>query len=71
MKSVQLIPREPRPSYMLRVAARYIRDVWPEGYIHFDEAECDGYCLAVVREAAAKEIFDPEDWKVSHGHEFL
>ncbi len=39
---------------MLRKAAKYIRDNDPEGIIHYDEADCDGYCVADDCEIAAE-----------------
>jgi len=43
---------------MLRVAAEYIREHCPDQTIHFDDTECDGYCVADDCECAA------EDWPV-------
>ena len=37
---------EDRKDYMLLVAAEYIRENWPDGMIFYDDAECDGYCVA-------------------------
>lgn len=45
---------EHRAVFMLRVAAAYIRDHYPDGMIRFDEAECDGYCVADDCEVAAE-----------------
>lgn len=46
---------------MLRVAARYIRDVQPDGSIFYDEAECDGYCVADDCDAAADDLVDSKE----------
>lgn len=43
---------EDRRDYMLKVAAGYIRDVWPDGEIFYDESTCDGYCVADDCESA-------------------
>lgn len=37
---------EPRVEYMLKVAAAYIRKHCPDEKIFYDDAECDGYCVA-------------------------
>ena len=39
-------PDEDRRDYMLKVAAEYIREHYPDGDIFYDDARCDGYCLA-------------------------
>jgi hypothetical protein len=49
-------PNEPRASYLLRVAAQYIRQYHPDGLIAFDEADCDGYCLATDCESEASDL---------------
>jgi hypothetical protein len=36
---------ESRAAYLMRVAAEYINN-WPEERIDYDDAQCDGYCLA-------------------------
>jgi hypothetical protein len=41
---------------MLTVAAQYIRDHDPSGLIKYDEAMCDGYCVADDCETAAESI---------------
>jgi hypothetical protein len=41
---------------MLKVAAEYIRDNYPDGMIHYDEADCDGSCVANDCIAAADEL---------------
>lgn len=56
MVTVTLEPGESRPHYMLRVAAAYIREHWTDGLIFFDEAECDGYCVADDCEHALLEL---------------
>jgi hypothetical protein len=38
---------------MLRIAAQYIRDNDPDGAIWYDDAMCDGYCVADDCESAA------------------
>lgn len=39
-------PDETRLEYMLRVAAAFIRKNCPDGRIVFDDAQCDGACVA-------------------------
>ena len=56
MRTIILEPGESRAHYMLRVAAAFIREHCPEGVIIFDEAECDGYCVANDCESAASEL---------------
>lgn len=56
IKKISLLPGESRPAYMLRVAAAFIREHCPEGVIYFDEAECDGYCVADDCESAIMEL---------------
>lgn len=41
---------------MLSVAARYIRDHCPDGLVYYNDADCDGYCVADDCEVAADEI---------------
>lgn len=43
-----------RARLMLRIAAQYIRENWDDGLIFYDEAECDGLCVADDCEAAAE-----------------
>lgn len=50
---------------MLRIAAEYIRDNWPDATINYDDAECDGYCVADDCESAAEMI----GFQVSDGEE--
>jgi hypothetical protein len=45
-----------RAIYMLKVAAKYIRENHPDGKIHYDEADCDGSCVANDCEYAADEL---------------
>ena len=47
---------EDRKDYMLMVAAEYIREHCPGGMIFYDDAECDGYCVADDCESAFEEI---------------
>lgn len=39
---------------MLNIASRYIRDKYPYGLIYYDEADCDGWCVADDCEGAAE-----------------
>lgn len=39
---------------MLGVAAEYILKHWPEGMVFYDEADCDGYCVAEDCKTAAE-----------------
>lgn len=43
-----------RACEMLKVAAEYIRDTWPDGIAHYDGTDCDGYCVADDCESAAE-----------------
>lgn len=49
-----------RAALMLRVAAEYIRDYWPEEIIHYDDADCDGYCVADDCETMADALDESE-----------
>jgi len=31
---------------MLRIAAEYIEDYWPDAKYCYDDSVCDGYCIA-------------------------
>ncbi len=41
---------------MLKVAAEYIRNHYPDGMAFYDEADCDGYCVADDCESSAEMI---------------
>lgn len=42
---------------MLRIAARYIRETYPDGHtVHYDGADCDGFCIADDCESAAEDV---------------
>ncbi len=58
MEKVVQRKEEDRKDYLIRVAITYLREVpcMGDGVINFDEAKCDGYCLADDLEAE----FDPE-----------
>ena len=45
---VKLLPNESRQKYLARVMVTYLRKVplMSEGTINYDEADCDGLCLA-------------------------
>lgn len=45
-----------RASFMLRIAAIYIRKHCPDELYHYDEADCDGGCVADDCDAAAEEL---------------
>jgi len=45
-----------RARVMLKVAAQYISETWPEGTIFYDDAECDGYCVADDCKQAQEEL---------------
>ena len=47
---------ENRKDYMLMVAAEYIREHCPEGIIFYDDADCDGYCVADDCETIATDL---------------
>lgn len=42
-----------RAMLMLKVAAKYIKESGTELEIHYDEADCDGHCVAEDCENAA------------------
>lgn len=60
MTKIEPLKNEPRAAYMLRVAAWYIRDKYPDGIVYYDDAECDGYCVADDCESAAEDIYFEE-----------
>ncbi len=41
---------------MMRIAAEFIRDHAPSDTVFYDDAECDGYCLADDLESAAHDL---------------
>lgn len=43
-----------RAQFMLRTAAAYIRTYCPDEKMIYDDAECDGYCVADDCESAVK-----------------
>lgn len=45
---------EDRRDYMLLVAAKYIREFYPDGTIKYDDAEYDAYCIAEDCESASR-----------------
>ena len=47
------LPDEPRATFLLRVAAFYIREHCPDQTIRYDGAVCDGYCIAEECEVEA------------------
>lgn len=47
-----------RAKEMLQVAADYIRKHYPDGMIHYDGADCDGYCVADDCEIASASLDD-------------
>jgi hypothetical protein len=54
-----------RARYMLKVAALYIRDHFTEGEIFYDEAVCDGNCVADDCFTAA-EALDKSCWNAAY-----
>lgn len=42
-----------RATEMLLVAAKYIREHCPDQLIHYDDVDCDGFCVADDCESAA------------------
>ena len=48
---------ESRPAYLMRVAAAYINEC-PDNCIDYDDAQCDGYCLAEELEVASESMAD-------------
>jgi len=55
----------PRAAMMLRIAAQYINEYCPHEMIRYDEAECDGYCVADDCESVADSLSpsQPSDGK--------
>ena len=47
-----------RAKEMLQIAANYIRQFYPDGVLHYDDADCDGYCIADDCEIAAESLKD-------------
>lgn len=48
---------------MLRVAAEYLSKLHsPDDVIHYDEADCDGYCVADDCKAAADDLLIPDEY---------
>lgn len=45
-----------RAIYMLKVASEYIKRHAPDESIHYDEADCDGSCVAEDCMSAADEL---------------
>lgn len=45
---VKILPDESRQQYLARVMVTYLRKVplMSEGIVNYDEADCDGLCLA-------------------------
>jgi len=43
-----------RAQEMLRIAAEYIRDFCPDELVHYDDSNCDVYCIADDCETAAE-----------------
>ena len=41
---------------LLNVAAKYIETHWTDGIVHYDEADCDGYCVAEDCRLAAEQL---------------
>lgn len=48
-------PDQPRVAYLLRIAAEFIRKYASHRSVHYDEADCDGACLADDLEIEASE----------------
>lgn len=38
--------KETRAEYLMRVASKYIVTYCPDEVVFYDDAECDGFCLA-------------------------
>jgi hypothetical protein len=47
---------------MLCIAARFLREHEPEGTLWYDEAECDGTCIADDCAAAAEDLNRTPDY---------
>jgi hypothetical protein len=45
-----------RAAKMLRIAANYVRDNDPDSNVYYDDADCDGHCLADDCETAAESL---------------
>jgi hypothetical protein len=50
---------EKRAVYLLRIAASYIQKYAPSGITQYDEADCDGLCLADDMKIAADCLESP------------
>lgn len=53
LMSLSILTDADRAAQMLRIAAAYIREFCPDRMAHYDEADCDGYCVADDCETAA------------------
>lgn len=53
---IELLPGEPRASYLMRVAAAHILAHAPTGITEYDGTDCDGGCLAEELLAEAEEL---------------
>ncbi len=53
-----------RAAEMLKIAAEYIRENWPDATVFYDEAECDGYCVADDCETAAEMIWEESEEEI-------
>lgn len=53
--------QEERAIEMLRIAADYIELNYPEGVVEYDEASCDGYCVAEDCRIAAEGLIYGEE----------
>jgi hypothetical protein len=46
-----------RAAMLMKLAAKIIRELCPDAYpVHYDDADCDGLCLADDLEACAESL---------------
>ncbi len=49
-------PNERRSVYLMRVASQFIMENARDGIIKYDEADCDGHCLAEELQHMAEDM---------------
>lgn len=52
----EMLPNEDRHSYLLKVAAVHIKTHALYNETHYDDADCDGHCLAEELEQEAQRL---------------
>ena len=60
-----------RAKELMKLAAKYIREHCPDGHTYYDDADCDGWCLADDIEAEAYGMDDSKSNRPHTTDEFL